>query len=271
MNYIFQCIEKFTDYGFKEFKASFDKNEIVLKELQPDEWPCDYNELLKRELDDKYYNSLSEDKFWYEETQLGRCFICGWWKIIEEYNAVTDNLFQIFFETVGAIRCFELCDISAPLLEVRSHLVKKYNDRLNIHPRLFQDIVSNVFKDLGYETIGTGYTNDGGIDAILLNKGEPIAVQVKRTKNSIEVEQIRAFLDELIINNFSKRVYVSTGIYQSGCATIAKNYNIELVNGEKFFDLLKEAQIIKYSDEPIIDFKGIEKLYYQGRYPMNSL
>ncbi len=267
----FKYIEKFTDYGFKDLKESFDKNEIVLKELQPDAEPCDYEELLKRELDDEYYNSLSENNCWYENTELGRCLACGWWKIIEEYNAVTDNIFQIFFEIVGAITCFELSDISVPLTEVRSYLIRKYNDRFNVHPRLFQDTVSSVFKDLGYDTINTGYTNDGGIDAILLNKGKPIAVQVKRTKNSIKVEQIRAFLGALTINSFNKGIYVSTGPYQSGCSDIANNYNIELINGQKFYDFLKDAQIIRYSEDSVIDFGGIKKLYYQGRYPMNSL
>ena len=265
---VFEDIEKFTDYSFKDFQTSLRSNELIVKELQPDSE--DWMDVDLSVLDENYYKS-SEDNFCYCDTQIAQCLTCGWWKITEEYNTVNDNMWQIFFEVAGSVKNLNINDLSTPIDEIRSHLVRKYSDRFRVNPRLFENTVVSVFRDLGYDSVCTAYSNDGGIDAVLSGKEEPIAIQVKRTKNSIKIEQIRSFLGALIINKFTKGMYVSAANYQSGCNKIANNYNIELINGDKFFDVLKEAQIIKHTQYCDIDLSQLKSLYFTGRYPMNSL
>lgn len=117
----------------------------------------------------------------------------------------------------------------------------------------------------------TGYSNDGGIDLILNDNKSTIGVQIKRTKNNIKVEQIRAFLGAMVINGYSKGIYISTSDFQSGCNKIALRTGIKLINANKFYDALKEAQIIHYNDQFTINHASFNQLHFLGCYPMNSL
>ena len=88
-------------------------------------------------------------------------------------------------------RNLNLSDLTLPIQEVRDFLTANFESRFTVHPRLFEETVASVFRDLGYEVIVTGYSTDDGIDVILERGGETIGVQVKRWKNSIKVGQIR--------------------------------------------------------------------------------
>ena len=75
--------------------------------------------------------------------------------------------------------------------QVRRYLMRKFEARAWMHPRLFELTVTSVFGDLGYRAYATAYSNDGGVDVILEDgSGERIGVQVKRRRDAVEVEQI---------------------------------------------------------------------------------
>ncbi len=82
----------------------------------------------------------------------------------------------------------------APMWEIRSYLIRNYDKRYNVSPRLFEELVADVYKDFGYHSICTAYSNDGGIDIILSKNNYVIGVQVKRTKNRVKAEYIRSLL-----------------------------------------------------------------------------
>ncbi|MDD2599829.1 MAG: HTH domain-containing protein [Kiritimatiellae bacterium] len=107
-------------------------------------------------------------------------------------------------------------EISKHNKEVRKKLHQKL---LSIRPELFEELVSQLLAEMGFESIEvTKYANDGGIDVRgILQIGDVIrikmAVQVKRWKRNIQsptVQQVRGSLgiheQGLIIttSNFSK-------------------------------------------------------------------
>ncbi len=178
-----------------------------------------------------------------EETKA--CPVCGWWVI----HAVDQSYAgEIWIEDLGAyghLRNLNLADLSQPIEEVKRYLLAKYEERFVLHPRLFEETVASVFRDLGYTSEVTGYQNDGGIDAILGGPdGELIGVQVKRYKNSINVEQIRALIGALLVGGFAKGMFVTTSSFQSGAGKIAtrstaRGIPIDLVDAKRFFEALK--------------------------------
>jgi restriction system protein len=183
--------------------------------------------------------------------QYWACEICGWWKGYRSYRH-TDFGFRIFSEygAAAALKTLDLNDISLPVEEVRSYLAAKYDARFEIHPRLFELVVASVFRDHGYLSEATAYSNDGGIDVVLRgNEGQQIGVQVKRYKEAIEVEQIRSFTGALFLSDLrlTRGVFVTTSKFQSGGLKAADNATlrgiaIELVDAPKFFESLKLAQ-----------------------------
>ena len=191
------------------------------------------------------------------------CPTCGWWKVRREVLWSKDTLFYAqHYAAIATLRDLNLKDLSTPLEEVRSYLTAKYKARFDVHPRLFEETVGSVFKDLGYDTKVTAYSNDGGIDVILEEEdGTEVGVQVKRYKDSISVEQIRAFAGALLLNGYTKGIFVTTSSFQSGAASVARlaamrGIQIELINAERFLDALKVSQrnIYKSQDEFIDEF-----------------
>ena len=79
--------------------------------------------------------------------------------------------------------------------EVRKYLCAKEESIFNVHPRMFEDMVCSIFKDLGWNARATAYSDDGGIDVILDGRGgATIGVQIKRYKRKrrIEADEIRS-------------------------------------------------------------------------------
>ncbi|WP_378939936.1 restriction endonuclease [Pedobacter sp. BG31] len=180
------------------------------------------------------------------------------------------QMWQLFYGITGVIKNIDVNDLSVPDLEIRNYLTRHYNSRFQVNPRKFENLVSSVFKDLGFQALCTPYSHDGGID-ILLEKGSDLsAVQVKRTKNAIKLEQVRSFLGALTLQGIQNGIYVSTSEFQRGCYDIANSCSINLFGGSRFYEILLEAQILRYSNMAFPNLRS-ESLYHCGCFELNSL
>lgn len=179
------------------------------------------------------------------------CPCCGWWKAQREQWTVEPHQHTgVVYGAVASLRELDLSDKSTPINDIRAYLVAKYESRKTIDPRLFEETVASVFSSLGYTTMVTGYSRDGGIDIIMEKSNETIGVQVKRYKQRIKVEQLRSLAGALVLSGLTKGVFVTTSDFQSGAAkTIAtyaeKGYSIDLYNAAEFYDALKLAQCMQ--------------------------
>lgn len=215
------------------------------------------------------------------KTCLHICPTCGWW-VAEDRVVLPAERYQRWVVTLAstsALQELSLSDIALPLQEVRRYLMRRFESRTTMHPRLFELTVASVFNDLGYKSTATAYSHDGGIDVVLeCAAGERIGVQVKRQKSSIEVEQIRAFLGALTLGGFSKGVFVSSSRFSRDAARAAQQSTervvpIELVDANRFFDMLGCAQL-KRAPRPRdcgISRRKPLRFRYHSHYHLNSL
>lgn len=192
------------------------------------------------------------------------CPICGWWKIIEKTrHPEIEDIILYFNASIGTLKNLDLTDIKLPLEEVRAYLTAKFEKRFIIHPKLFEETVASVFSSIGYKAVTTAYSGDGGIDIILQDKfDKSIGVQVKRKKDKIRADQIRELFGALIINGYTKGIFVTTSAYQPGAYITAEKANawgtpIELINGLQFLSILKIGQRRDYK----VDFDALDQLY----------
>lgn len=185
------------------------------------------------------------------------CAVCGWWTkkrtvIVYFKDTIDTNCYAD--GVVGRLRKFDISDQSLTIEEIRSYLAVKYEERFHIDPWKFEEVVSSVYKDMGYHTRVTARSGDGGIDVILDGRdGNVIGVQVKRYRNKIKVEQIRAFTGALFQKGMTRGVFVTTSSFQSGANESAmlsklKGIAIELIDAEKFYQALGIAQRAAYKD-----------------------
>jgi len=190
-----------------------------------------------------------------KRTDASMCPTCGWWKISREVGDLIDEFVE-YYGAVATLHDLDLIDLSTPIEEVKQYLVAKYESRYDMHPRLFEETVASVFRGLGYRAKVTAYSGDGGIDIILEGQdSNEIGVQVKRYRNSISVEQIRSLVGALMLERYTKGIFVTTSKFQSGASGVAKRaalrgIQIELIDAEKFFDALKIVQRKNYEKGP---------------------
>lgn len=196
--------------------------------------------------------------WWRESVEVHACPLCGWWKVESCENIQADHSgLARWYKLEGAaatLATFDHRDASVPIEVVREYLVGRYNDRFTVHPRVFEEIVASVFRDLGYYARATAYSADDGIDVVLENAaGQQVGVQVKRYRNSIKVEAIRSLVGALVIGGFTEGMFVTTSSFQAGAdrttsLAALRGFRIDLWNADRFFSALEIAQRAKYRD-----------------------
>lgn len=266
----------------------------ALKSLElRDKWPIrddtilsEYSEIIPiykdfHGLEDCYLNLAMETKS--TDVYIDFCLTCGWWRLVKNFCIAAEawQIWDIFFECVGGLKELDMSDINLPIEEIGKYLIANYQARYSINPRIFEQVVGDVMKSMGYNVHVTGYSNDGGIDIVLGNaSNEMVGVQVKRYGSKIKVEQIRAFAGALILGGFCKGIFVTTSSYQPGAVKAANqflNYSlpIELVNAKTFYEALKISQRIDFDTDylySLINVTKIPTLYDYGCItPRNSL
>ncbi|AIO35684.1 restriction endonuclease family protein [Burkholderia cenocepacia] len=192
-----------------------------------------------------------------QRSSLFICPLCGWWVALEQaiLPALKWQHWCITLFATAVLKELALSDIDTPLDQVRKYLLRRFEARHSMHPRLFEETVASVFRDFGYDSALTTYSRDGGIDVILRDgNDQEIGVQVKRWKKSIQVEQIRSFLGALTLGGYAKGIFVSTTKFQRGAIAAAvqcteRHIPIELIDADSFFDMLGVAQL-KNSPDP---------------------
>ena len=127
------------------------------------------------------------------------------------------------------------------------------NDSINlldVDPFILEDLVSTLFRNMGYEVIETKKTNDGGIDCELYNNdpimGGKVIGQVKRYKNNIDIPKLREFESVLRNSDAMKGIFISTSNFSSQCEKFASENNISLINGSLLVDYFNRYGINSY-------------------------
>lgn len=187
------------------------------------------------------------------------CEFCGWWAAdYRGFLGAKGMIWEVIAGVTAALRNFDISDISTPILDVRSFLSGRYDVRNSVHPRKYEEVVASVFADLGYRVELTSYSRDGGIDVLLENGSNCFGVQVKKSKNKIQVDAIRSFVGALMIGGVTKGIYVATSGFTRGAKATADIASksimpIELWNASSFLEALKVAQLSRFDYDSIIE------------------
>jgi restriction system protein len=195
------------------------------------------------------------------------CRMCGWWtkqKFVISYLGDWDTS-TYSSGAIGSLYNLDVSDQSIPIEEIRSYLAVKYDERFNIDPWRFEEVVASVYKDLGYYARVTARSGDGGIDVVLDgSNSKVIGVQVKRYKDKIKVEQIRSFVGALYLKRMTRGIFVTTSSFQSGADNVAqlsssRGIPIELVDAQRFYQALGIAQQKYYKTikDPLAPFVNV--------------
>jgi restriction system protein len=185
------------------------------------------------------------------------CPICGWWLIAvqdrTEYGP--GNVIEDYSHLHSVL---ETCDVSVldgTADELQRYLLHRYDQRFDVRPHVFEDVVGQVFRNHGYHVEATARSNDGGIDLFVAEKaGVRRAVQVKRYAGKIEAALIREFAGALVLGGATEGIFVTTSSFTAGAidtvdryGALQTPYRIELWDAERFYQAMSFRKEEVYS------------------------
>ena len=142
-------------------------------------------------------------------------------------------------------------DIFGTKTETKSQTLSMLDiDRLN--PNLFEASIAVLYKKQGFEVFLTPYSNDKGVDVVVLKNGENYLIQVKQTSSLVGNETIQEICTakKYYENKFSEQfnlLTVTNNDYSSSAKILAKANDIQLFN-RNYLETLINANDITIQD-----------------------
>jgi restriction system protein len=118
---------------------------------------------------------------------------------------------------------------------------------MDLNPFEFENFITNLFSQIGFQTKLTRSSKDGGVDAIAFDPrpilGGKVVIQAKRYKNVVGVSAVRDLYGTMINEGASKGILVTTSHYGPDAYDFAKDKPIELIDGGGLLYLLDQQGI----------------------------
>ncbi len=119
-------------------------------------------------------------------------------------------------------------------------------DRLN--PNLFEATIGALYNKQGFEVYLTPYSNDKGVDVVVLKNGENYLIQAKQTKSLVGNEAIqeictaKKYYEDKFKEQF-KLLTITNNDYSSSATILAKSNDITLLNRGHLENLIANNDI----------------------------
>lgn len=160
------------------------------------------------------------------------------------YQELVDSIFHHFEETHPDVKIPEYK--SKPLGEILYENIAENREVLNqIPPRLFEELIGDLFKRMGYDTELTAMSRDGGYDIIATKssipgiKPETFLIQCKRYSKPVGESAIRELAGLVAYRDKPARgMLVTSSNFTRGAVEIAKHTGIDLIDGNTIKELV---------------------------------
>lgn len=120
--------------------------------------------------------------------------------------------------------------------QLKSKLSISEIDKMN--GKEFEQATKNLFKNQGYKTILTTYSNDQGADLILERFGEKIAVQAKRYSGKVPNKAIQEIVTAKQYYDCNEAWVVTNSYLTKQAKELAKKNNVEIIERNKLEKML---------------------------------
>jgi len=169
------------------------------------------------------------------------CPLCGW--CLHENNWVDWEFDKA--EAAFLVEC-HVDDSAIGLSELGSHLRRRKDDVYALSPRRFEMLVADVFRALGFRTVLTASTRDGGVDVFLLHHetAERIAiVECKRyaADRKVGIQTIRYLVGAAIEWGVRSAYLVTSSSFAGGVRSrlpAFRGVSVELIALDDLVSLL---------------------------------
>jgi hypothetical protein len=110
----------------------------------------------------------------------------------------------------------------------------------SMDPRLFEELVCNLFRQMGYRVEATPYVGDGGADGYLYKDGQKTVLQCKRVKGSVGEPVLRDLYGTMHGNGAQFGLVVTTGRVSRPAREWATGKTIKIIELDELRTLLEK-------------------------------
>ena len=116
---------------------------------------------------------------------------------------------------------------------------------MDLNPFQFENLVVNLFQQMGLDSKLTRSSRDGGVDAVAFDPrpvlGGKVVIQAKRYTNTVGVAAVRDLYGTMMNEGANKGILVTTSGYGPDAYEFSKDKPIELIDGSGLLYLLQQV------------------------------
>lgn len=134
----------------------------------------------------------------------------------------------------------------------------------NLTSNLFEAAIAAIFENEGYEVYLTPYSNDKGVDIVLISENKNYLIQVKQTRSLVgrdaiqEVFTAKKYYENKFGKSFQLKVITNNG-YSSTATLLGSSNSVELLDRKVLIDLINK-NTLTMKDISNIESKRLEKI-----------
>jgi restriction system protein len=138
-------------------------------------------------------------------------------------------------------------DMADPRFVKEEQILETLDTRPNLMeltPKEFESLITNLFEKMGLETRLTQPSRDGGVDCVAYDSrpifGGKVVIQAKRYKHTVGVSAVRDLFGTMQNEGATKGILVTTSGYGQASHEFANGKPLELIDGGNLLYLLHE-------------------------------
>lgn len=116
---------------------------------------------------------------------------------------------------------------------------------------MFEELILEHFRKLGYKGRMTPATADYGADLVLENDRERIVAQIKRWKQKVGIEAVQQAVASINHYNANRGMVITNSYFTFNAEKLAKSNNIELWNRDTLIDFLSKSRGKEIADQVV--------------------
>ncbi|MDO9535550.1 MAG: restriction endonuclease [Bacillota bacterium] len=155
-----------------------------------------------------------------------------------------------FYVIIGSVFILTLGII---ILLIRRRKQKLLDSGINVIDsmtgQMFEELILEHFRKLGYKGHMTPATADYGADLVLEKDEERLVAQIKRWKQKVGIEAVQQTVASINHYNANKGMVITNSYFTSNAEKLARSNNIELWNRDSLIDFLSKARGKEMAEE----------------------
>lgn len=162
------------------------------------------------------------------------------------YHELVDSIYHHFKEKHPET---DVSKIKTPEIDkdVIRNIIENKNKILDISPRQFEELVSSVFKNMGYEIQMTPVTKDGGYDIVASKhiatglSPQKYIIECKRYSRPVGADVVRRLAGAQQISDADRAILVTTSSFTKEAKDEAKKFRLDLADYDMLLMWLMSA------------------------------